>query len=339
MEDPVILVLSAFSTSLGISIGQLQLIFGIIGVFLLGCAHFRASNGGGILSVIGWPMIGLFFYLDIPHYIDISDPVLIIMSAAGLPITCILAIWEFKMHRNQIEDESIIWARGLVSLGAGPYILIANIPLLNVFAVWITAVSANAFLGFSGIHGYELGSVLVDTGVTDVNWTEWNGNKWILTQELGDAGFHIPLINQVDGTTEVGFVMACSAMQSMAGFVGALWAIRTAPWKRRMRAAIVTIPTIFILNTFRNAGIVWLHVSYPQWDLLGVTMFDFAHSYAAKAASLFAMFLMALVIFDLLPQMHSHIMKLMSPFSLLKNSASSSKKIRGNHENYRTNNE
>ena len=321
MEDPVILFLSSLSSSFGITLDQLQLTFGIIGVLLLGTAHFRASNGGGILSVFGWPLIGMFFYLDIPHYIDIADPVLIVMSAAGLPITLLLAIWEFKMYREKIEDEAIIWTRGLVALGAGPYLLIANIPYLNVAAVWVTASSANFFLGFSGIEGYELGSVLVDTGIKEVNWSDWNGNRWILTEQLGEAGFFIPLIKEVDGTTEVVFVMACSAMQSMAVFIGALWAIRTAPWRRRMRAAIITIPTIFVLNTFRNAGIVWLHASYPQWDLLGVTMFDFAHSYAAKVGSLAAMFLMALVIFDLLPQMHAHIMRLLSPLSLSKSNS------------------
>ncbi len=320
MEDPIILALSNLSALFGLTIGQSQLLFGIVGVILLGSAHFRASNGGGLLSVFGWPMIGLFFYLDIPHYVDIEDPVLIIMSAAGLPLTLILSIWEFKLHNEGIEDEAIIWARGMVSLGAGPYLLIANIPYLNVAAVWITAVAANIFLGFSGVTGYELGSVFIDTGSRDIVWSEWTGNKWILTESLGDAGFHIPLVREIDGTTEVGFVMACSAMQSMAVFVGALWAIRTAPWKRRMRAAMITIPTIFVLNTFRNAGIVWLHSSYPQWDLLGISMFDFAHSYAAKAGSLGAMFLMALVIFDLLPQMHSHIIRLLKPLSISKKS-------------------
>lgn len=318
MDDPIIGGLSSLSFLLGVSLDQMQLILGIIGVTLLGLAHFRASHGGGILSVLGWPLIGMFFYLDIPHYVDIADPVLIVMSAAGLPITFLLAIWEFKLYKKNVEDEAIIWTRGLVALGAGPYLLIANIPYLNVVAVWITAISANVFLGFSGIEGYELGPILVDTGISDVSWSEWDGNRWVLTEQLGDAGFYIPLIKEVDGTHEVGFVMACSAMQSMAVFVGALWAIRTAPWRRRMRAAIITIPTIFILNTFRNAGIVWLHTSYPQWNLLGITMFDFAHSYAAKAGSLGAMFLMALVIFDLLPQMHAHIMRLLSPLSLSK---------------------
>jgi exosortase/archaeosortase len=40
-------------------------------------------------------------------------------------------------------------------------------------------------------------------------------------------------------------------------------------------------------------------------------MFDFTHSYAAKAASLFAMFLMAIALFDLLPELHKNIMQLL----------------------------
>jgi exosortase/archaeosortase len=51
-------------------------------------------------------------------------------------------------------------------------------------------------------------------------------------------------------------------------------------------------------------------------------MFDFAHSYAAKAVSLFAMFLMAIALFDLLPELHRHIMKVLRPFIGQKNPAS-----------------
>ena len=42
-------------------------------------------------------------------------------------------------------------------------------------------------------------------------------------------------------------------------------------------------------------------------------IFDFSHSYAAKVASLFAMFLMAIALFDLLPELHKHIMRVMRP--------------------------
>ncbi|MDP6870746.1 MAG: hypothetical protein QGI73_00730, partial [Candidatus Thalassarchaeaceae archaeon] len=73
------------------------------------------------------------------------------------------------------------------------------------------------------------------------------------------------------------------------------------------------LPTIHVLNVFRNAGIVWLSDTYVGWSLLGIEMFDFTHSYAAKFASLFAMFLMAIALFDLLPELHRHILRILKP--------------------------
>ena len=318
VDDPIIVFLNAVGSTLDIEYSELKFLFGVIGVILLGYSHFRASSRNSILAILGWPMIGLHFYMDVPYYIEIQDPVLILMTASGLPLTIAVAVWDGRNISRGIEDEALIWARGAIALSTGPYLIMAHVPIFNVIAVWITAWSANTFLAFSGHDGYIIGAMLVDTGTTDVLWSEWEGNNWILTQQLGDAGFHAPLLDQVSGHATVSFVMACSAAQSMAVFIGALFAIRTAPWQRRMRALLVTVPTIFVLNTFRNAGIVWLHVTYPEWNLLGVTMFDFAHSYAAKAGSLFAMFLMALVLFDLLPEMHRHIMRLMKPINDLR---------------------
>jgi len=76
---------------------------------------------------------------------------------------------------------------------------------------------------------------------------------------------------------------------------------------------VIAIPTIHVLNVFRNAGIVWLTDTYRGWSLSGMGIFDFAHSYAAKVASLFAMFLMAIALFDLLPELHRHVMKVLNP--------------------------
>ena len=318
MEDPIIVFLQGLASALSIDYPELKLLFGSLGVILLAFGYFRASSRGSILAILGWPMIGLHFYMDVPYYVQLQDPVLILMTAAGLPITVAIAAWDGRNISQGTEDEALIWARGFIALSTGPYLIMAHVPIFNVIAVWITAWSANTFLTFSGHDGYVIGAMLVDTGTNDILWSEWEGNRWILTQKLGDAGFHAPLLDQSTGLPTVSFVMACSAAQSMAVFIGALFAIRTAPWQRRLRALLVTIPTIFVLNTFRNAGIVWLHVTYPQWKLLGVTMFDFAHSYAAKAGSLFAMFLMALVLFDLLPEMHRHIIRLTKPITDLR---------------------
>jgi exosortase/archaeosortase family protein len=99
----------------------------------------------------------------------------------------------------------------------------------------------------------------------------------------------------------------------MAVFIGAIVALSSVHWKRRVRALLIALPTIHVLNVFRNAGIVWLTDTYPSWTFFGIGMFDFAHSYAAKFASLFAMFLIAIALFDLLPELHGHIMKVLNP--------------------------
>ena len=113
----------------------------------------------------------------------------------------------------------------------------------------------------------------------------------------------------------IGFILSCSALQSMIVFVGAIVALSGVSWKRKARGLFISIPTIFVLNAFRNAGIVWLHVSYPDWRWLGLDIFDFAHSYAAKVASLGAMFVMALALFGLLPELHAHVMRIIeAPF-------------------------
>ena len=67
------------------------------------------------------------------------------------------------------------------------------------------------------------------------------------------------------------------------------------------------------ISALFNSGIIWLHGAYPDWQWLGMDMFHFSHSYLAKFAALFAMFLMALVLFELLPKMHAHVLKLMQP--------------------------
>ena len=71
-----------------------------------------------------------------------------------------------------------------------------------------------------------------------------------------------------------------------------------------------------------------MHVEYhTHWNLNGMNIFDFGHAYAAKFMSLSAMFLMALVLFDLLPKLHTHVLTVLDPFfrlfgsSLTKNSS------------------
>ena len=312
MRDPVVDAVGSLSEYLGITEISMQLFIGAGGLVLLGISfHSKSEDNSRVASVIGWPFIGLFFYLYSGHYVEIADPVLILMTAGALPAGLAMAYWEWKAVGG--ASDTLVWLRGCVVWSMIPYYLVYGIPHLNMAFVQFTAVSAEWMLEFAGLGGYEVGNMFIEKGNgAEIPISDWGGNRWVLSEPLGEGGFYAPMISD-EGNEVVYFVLACSALQSMAVFIGAIVALNSVHWKRRARALLIAVPTIHILNVFRNAGIVWLTDTYREWSLFGIGMFDFAHSYAAKAVSLFAMFLMAIALFDLLPELHRHIMNVLQP--------------------------
>ena len=328
MKDPISSLMVDFSVVIGISEVTMQLLIGSIGLILLGIGfHRHKEEYSRAFSTLGWPFIGVFFYLYSPHFVEIEDPVLVLMTAGALPAGIAMAFWEWNTDGS--SKDTIVWTRGFVVWSMIPYYLVFGIPYLNMAFVQFTAVSADVLLDFVGLGGYEIGPMMIERHQqTPIPVSEWEGNMFVLSEPLGEGGFYAPMIDG-EGRDVVSFILACSALQSMAVFIGAIVALSSVHWKRRARALMIAIPTIHILNVFRNAGIVWLTDTYATWTLFGgplgedMGMFDFAHSYAAKVASLFAMFLMAMALFDLLPELHRHVMKVMKPILSITNNRNS----------------
>ena len=311
MEEPIGLLVFGFGDAIGVNSMALELAIIMIGAFFLGLGfHWKNNSKSHYYAALGWVLMGLYFYLQSEYYVEISDPVLVLMTACALPGSIALAVWEIK---NEKTPDSLQWLRGCFTWAVVPYFVIFSVPYLNMALIQLTAESTELMLEFCGLGNYHIGEMMVARdGAPDIPVSEWDGNKWILTEPLGEEGFYVQFFDS-DGIVIVQFIMACSGLQSMIIFVGAIGALSSVSWKRRARGLLIALPTIYVLNMFRNAGIVWLTESYPNWSLLGIEMFDFTHSYAAKAISLFAMFLMAIALFDLLPELHKHIMKILNP--------------------------
>ena len=328
MEDIVESGVASLGDILGLDLGQTNLLIVSIGLACLGFAFHSKHHNARLFSPLGWVCIGVYFYLGAEHYVEISDPVLIFMSVAALPVCIAYGGWEAVLVRENRTVDSVEWLRGAVFWSAMPYLAIQHIPMLNAGVVWFTAWNTSLFLQWTGAGDIHLGQMMVDLGTTSVTWADWGGNRWLLTDTLGEGGFYVPMVHS-DGTeVNIGFILGCSALQSMIVFVGAIVAVQGSSWKRKTRALMVTIPLIHILNVFRNAGIIWMHVEYQAvWSLNGMNIFDFGHAYAAKFISLGAMFLIALVLFDLMPKLHTHVITVLDPFfrffgtSLTKNSS------------------
>tara|TARA_B100001750_G_scaffold210153_1_gene190505 strand:+ start:320 stop:1303 length:984 start_codon:yes stop_codon:yes gene_type:complete len=314
MDDIVASGVSALGRWLGLNVGQTNLLIVAIGLFCLGTAFHSNREQSRWLAPIGWFCIGIYFYLGAEHYFEIDDPVLIFMSMAALPVCIAYGGWEAILIRERRSVEAMDWLRGAVFWSAMPYLAIQHIPMLNAGIVWFTAWNTSLFLQWTGAGDIQLGQMMVDLGTSSQTWSNWEGNRWLLTDTLGEGGFYVPMIH-ADGTeVNIGFVLGCSALQSMIVFVGAIIAVRGSPLNRKMRALFITVPVIHVLNVFRNAGIIWMHVEYQaSWQWNGLSIFDFGHAYAAKFLSLGAMFLMAIVLFDLMPRLHQHVISVMDP--------------------------
>ena len=147
-----------------------------------------------------------------------------------------------------------------------------------------------------------------------VLWENYEGNKWFWANPYGEYPIQTRMMWSDGSYTGINIVLVCTALQSMIVFIGAI-SVLNIDAKRKIRALILTVPTIHILNVFRNAGIIYLYDTFPDWQWMGIRMFEFAHTYAARVVSLFAMFLMATIMFQMLPEFHKHILNLLEPIA------------------------
>ena len=285
-------------------------IIGAVGMLFLGCSWIWRLKNTVVMAQVGWVLVGLYFFAQSWVYLEHDDPVLTIMCALTLPLTC-YAAW-LEHHAQNANRKALIWARGTVAFAGGPYMLIGYVPYLSVLAIHFVAEQSAWFLSFATGQNIHVGTTWVNDVNGRVSWEAWSGNRWFATNFSGDYAFQSELILS-DGTMiGINFVLACTALQSMVLFIGAI-SVLDVSWKMRVRALLFIIPLIHLMNVFRNAGLIWMHMTYTQWDLWGLSVFEFGHTYVARGLSLFAMFLMALIMFEMLPSMHRHIMNLTSP--------------------------
>ena len=280
---------------------------GALGMVLLGASWWWRGRSPVPMAQAGWLLVGFFFFSQAWTYHAHDDPILTAMSALTLPLSALAAWWE--QTATDQRKEAIVWARGTVAFAGGPYLLISYVPYLSILAIWFVASQSAWFLGFATGQNIEIGTTWVNDSAGRVSWEDWDGNRWFATDFSGEYAFQSELL-LADGTMiGINFVLACTAIQSMVLFIGAI-SVLDMSWKKRVRALLLVIPTIHVLNLFRNAGLIWMHMTYTQWDLWGMSVFEFGHSYIARFVSLFAMFLLALIMFEMLPTMHRNIMAL-----------------------------
>ena len=269
------------------------------GMALLLAGFFVKGRNSSLLRAAGWVLFAVYWPFQAPEYFwptqtTEPDPINGWFTLLG-PIFLLWVAWhEWKSYRWDEDPPALRWFAGASAISAATYFAVYETPAITKAIIYHTAIQSAWLYNALFFGGADRAHVFQDS--------------------LGES--HI-FLNGTDYAVTV--VLACTAIQSIMIFVGAIWCLGRAgappaegkpPLSRRQGLALLaTVPTIYLLNLFRNAGIVYGYKDL-RWGMFGIDPFEWMHSYVGKLGSLAALVVIALVVFTLLPELHSNILDL-----------------------------
>ena len=100
MKEPIGLVVDHLSEAFGIHPEMMRIFMTMAGALFLAIEfHRKKSEGRSVYAAVGWILSGVSVYLLAEHYVDIEDPVLVIMTSVCLPASLVLAYVELNGSR------------------------------------------------------------------------------------------------------------------------------------------------------------------------------------------------------------------------------------------------
>lgn len=282
-----------------------------LGMALLGFGAFWRDPRNHFARIAGWMIFGLYWPFKAQHYFDVGDPFNAWFSLAAPLLTGYIAYHEYLSWKWGERPVALTWLAGATFVAATSYFVLFEItPIQETIIYW------------TGVESAWLTDALFGTQSVAVQDPRLNAEGYhpthiCLAQGYGDQSYASFCDSEVVGAAAAGFpfyavtiIFACTALQSIMIFVGAI-AFTKAPAMAKMKAYAITVPTIYFLNLFRNAGIIYGY-RVQGWTVFGLDSFEFMHSYIAKTGAILALVLIALAVFRLLPQLHENILDVLA---------------------------
>tara|TARA_A100001011_G_scaffold399069_1_gene506069 strand:+ start:535 stop:2190 length:1656 start_codon:yes stop_codon:yes gene_type:complete len=248
---------------------------------------------GHNLNIIGWLLLGFFWWIQVEHYILINDPANGFFCALAMPFFGYLAIHEYLSIRWNANYEPLRWLAAMTVVAGGIYFFVERVPILSGWLIQIVAEQSI----------WILNSFDIPTSLGNLDYGD--GSKY-----YRPASNHDEVQIAVEGdewrnpdSVSLTIVLACTALQSMIIFVGGVVCTK-APADRRFYAFLATVPAIYLLNLIRNAVVIWLTYEH----IWGDETFFYAHSVLGKVGSLIALVFLAIAVFHFLPEMQDSIL-------------------------------
>jgi archaeosortase A (PGF-CTERM-specific) len=172
------------------------------------------------------------------------------------------------------------------------YFLIEKIPIISGAVIYAVAVQSVWLINAFGFN-YSLSSLNYGNGLFYKN------------------SFHEVSISVLGGQSATGgqiqLVLACTGVQSMMIFAGAIFCVAAAR-RQKIIGFLATVPVIYVLNLIRNASVIYMMYTLG-WS------YELAHHQIGKIGSLIALIVLAFLIFKILPETLENIWGLMDLWS------------------------
>jgi archaeosortase A (PGF-CTERM-specific) len=236
------------------------------------------------VAAAGWVIFGIRWGLSTPEYYLVDHNIMYTTACIlAIPVTLYFA---FVMVKDERESLMVLTKSAVIS--GIFYFPFAYIPWLSD---WFIQFTTSITLGVVRALGEN--AVL----------TTFNG----VVEGISGTHYIIMLNNE-----PVEIILACTAIQSMALFVGLVGCIK-APWDRKFKAFMVSVPVIYLLNLVRNTFVIsaygnqWLQIipgTIAGWtgEPPSYASFFWSHNVLAEAGSLIALVAISYAVIMILPE-------------------------------------
>jgi archaeosortase A (PGF-CTERM-specific) len=240
-----------------------------IGLFLLALA-FRKREVGAL----GWMLFAVYCSYEVAYYFNKGEYFEASFALVFLAFTLILTALMLKTESRVGEtgEEELLFAITKIALiTAAFYFPIAEIPALANLLIYVTTKITTTVLNLFSVGVY----MVYPSSIYTTN-----------------GSFH-----EVYKPIEI--ILDCTAIQSMVLFIGLVFGVN-APLRRKLKAFLVSVPTIYVLNIVRNVFVAAAY--FELWFGSPLKSFYIAHGVIAKIFVMISLIAVAYAVFVILPE-------------------------------------
>jgi archaeosortase A (PGF-CTERM-specific) len=224
------------------------------------------------------------------------------ISAMGWLIFAVYPAFELAQYLNkgEIFDASIAIVFLVFTVFFGllivtPRMAGAEEEALAFTITRIALITASLYFPFAAIPALETLLIALTTRITTMTLLLFKVEVYMVYPSSiysTSSAFHA-VYNPIE------IILACTAIQSMVLFAGLVFGV-TAPRDRKLKAFLVSVPTIYVLNVVRNVFVAAAY--FGEWFGPPLQSFGIAHGVIARIFVMVSLVAVAYAVFVILPE-------------------------------------